>query len=127
MPVNVRLVGPAVERVLQRVDNPRRLTDAEYGRKDRKYLRPAEVEQLIRGAKAGRHGQRDGLMVSLAYHHAFRVSELIELEWDQIDLKAGTIDIAPRRAASMARSDSRRRMPALCAPSSPRPKGRMCS
>jgi integrase len=42
------------------------LTDEDYGRADRKYLRPAEVEALIRAAKDGRHGARDALMVSLA-------------------------------------------------------------
>jgi type 1 fimbriae regulatory protein FimB len=97
MPVNLRLVEPAVERVLQRVDNPRRLTDTEYGRKDRKYLRPAEVEALIRAAKAGRHGVRDALMISVGYHHAMRVSELIDLRWDAIDLKAGTIKVSRKK------------------------------
>jgi integrase len=37
--------------------------------------------------------KRDGLMISLAYHHGLRVSELIGLEWSAIDLKGGTIAI----------------------------------
>jgi type 1 fimbriae regulatory protein FimE len=98
MPVNLRLVEPAVARVLQRVSkNPRRSSDAEYGRADRKYLRPAEVESLMRAAKAGRHGVRDALMISVAYHHAMRVSELIDLRWDAIDLKAGTIKVSRKK------------------------------
>jgi integrase len=94
MRANLKLAKPETERVLQRVDaNPRRLTDKDYGRADRKYLRPSEVATLIRGAKAGRHGVRDGLMISIAYHHAMRVTELVGLTWDAIDLKAGTIKV----------------------------------
>jgi type 1 fimbriae regulatory protein FimB len=66
-------------------------SDAAYGRADRKYLRPTEVEAMI--AKSGRHGARDALMISLASHHGLRVSELINLRWDALDLKAGTIAI----------------------------------
>jgi integrase len=98
MRANLKLVEPPNLRVMQKVRsrsrNPGgRKTDEAYGREDRKFLRPAEVEALIKEAKRGRHGQRDALMIALAYHHALRVTELIELEWDQVDLVAGTIDI----------------------------------
>ena len=36
-------------------------------------------------------------MVSLAYHHALRVTELIKLSWDAIDLDAGTINVLRRK------------------------------
>jgi type 1 fimbriae regulatory protein FimE len=49
---------------------------------------------MIRSAKEGRHGMRDALMISLAYHHGLRVTELVELKWDAFDLKAGTIAIS---------------------------------
>jgi integrase len=55
---------------------------------------------MIRAAKDGRHGARDALMISLAYHHGLRVSELVGpkgLRWDDIDLKAGTIAIRRRK------------------------------
>jgi type 1 fimbriae regulatory protein FimB len=101
MKANFKRVEPQVERVLQRVGrNPRRKTDVDYGRADREYLGPAEVEALIRAAKDGRHGARDALMISLAYHHALRVSELVGphgLRWGDIDLKAGTITIRRRK------------------------------
>lgn len=45
-------------------------------------VRPSEVEALIRAAKDGRHGARDALMISLAYHHGLLVTEVVELEWD---------------------------------------------
>jgi integrase len=50
-------------------------------------LSPAEVERLIEAAQGvGRHGHRDATMILIAYRHALRVSELISLRWDQVDL-----------------------------------------
>jgi type 1 fimbriae regulatory protein FimB/type 1 fimbriae regulatory protein FimE len=85
---NLRLVTglPATE-----MQKEGRKTDAAYGRDAHKYLTPSQVESLIKAS-----GKRDALMISLAYHHGLRVSELISLEWSAIDLKAGTIVI--RRA-----------------------------
>jgi integrase len=95
MPGKSNVLELPTRRVLQNVaSNQRRKTDAEYGRDERKYLRPTEVEALIRAAKDGRHGARDALMISLAYHHGLRVTELIELKWDAIDMKAGTINVS---------------------------------
>jgi integrase len=89
---------------MQRVNRPGRKTDESCGRADRKYLRPTEVEAMIRAAKAGRSGVRDALMISLAYHHGLRASELVfggkerdGLKWDAIDLKAGTIAIKRKK------------------------------
>jgi integrase len=85
MPTNLRLVSgrPATE--MQKVG---RKSDAAYGRDAHKYLTPAQVDALIKVST-----KRDGLMISLAYHHGLRVSELVNLTWDAIDLKAGTIII----------------------------------
>jgi type 1 fimbriae regulatory protein FimB len=97
----LKLVEPQVETVLQRVGrNPRRETDAEYGHANRKYLRPTEVEAMIRAAKKGRQGARDALMISLAYHHGLRVSELVGndgVRWNDLDFKAGTITIRRKK------------------------------
>jgi type 1 fimbriae regulatory protein FimB/type 1 fimbriae regulatory protein FimE len=41
----------------------------------------------------GRHGHRDATLILLAYRHGLRVSELVSLRWDQIDLKAGTLHV----------------------------------
>jgi site-specific recombinase XerD len=60
----------------------------------RPYLTPDEVERLATAARArGRHGHRDATMILLAYRHGLRVSELVTLRWDQIDLKIGRIHI----------------------------------
>jgi integrase len=45
-------------------------------------------------SQIGRHGQRDRTLVLLAYRHGFRVSELVALRWDQVDLKAGLLHVA---------------------------------
>jgi len=39
----------------------------------------------------GRYGQRDGLMVLMAYRHGLRVSELCDLRWSDVDFKSGTL------------------------------------
>jgi type 1 fimbriae regulatory protein FimB/type 1 fimbriae regulatory protein FimE len=39
-------------------------------------------------------------MVSLAYHHALRVTELIGLRWDMIDLTGGTINISRKKGGA---------------------------
>ncbi len=41
----------------------------------------------------GRHGHRDTTLILLAYRHGFRVSELVSLRWDQIDLKQGLLHV----------------------------------
>jgi integrase len=41
-------------------------------------------------------GHRDATMILVAYRHGLRVSELVDLRWDQIDFNAGTL--AVRRA-----------------------------
>ena len=54
----------------------------------REYLTPDEVEAVIKAAKSsGRHGHRDATLILIGYRHALRVSELVNLRWDMIDLK----------------------------------------
>jgi type 1 fimbriae regulatory protein FimB/type 1 fimbriae regulatory protein FimE len=71
---------------------PRRAPNAE--RRSREYLTPAEVEALIDAARsAGRYGHRDAALILLAYRHALRVSELVSLQRDQVDLEQGTLHV----------------------------------
>src|ERR1700692_4245707 len=72
---------------------PRRQSNRD--RRTREYLTPAEVEKLLQAsAKVGRHGARDRTLILLAYRHALRVSELVTMRWEQIDLKAGLVPVA---------------------------------
>ena len=60
----------------------------------REYLTEKEVNRLIDAAKGvGRHGHRDATLILIGYRHALRVSELIALRWDQIDLGQGLMHI----------------------------------
>jgi type 1 fimbriae regulatory protein FimE len=71
----------------------RRPTNAE--RRPREYLTPDEVDRLIKAAeRTGRHGHRDATLLLLAYRHGLRVSELVSLRWDQVDLKAGLLHVS---------------------------------
>lgn len=67
---------------------PIRRSNAEL--RSREYLTPHEVERVTKAAAStGRHGPRDRCLVLIAYRHALRVSELVGVQWDQIDLKLG--------------------------------------
>jgi integrase len=50
----------------------------------------AEIDRLIAAARRlGRHGHRDATMILLAYRHGLRVSELVSLRREQLDLRQG--------------------------------------
>ncbi len=63
-------------------------------RRSREFLTPNEIDTLMVAAKrSGRHKHRDYTMILMAYRHGLRVSELISLRWQQIDLSSGLIQI----------------------------------
>jgi type 1 fimbriae regulatory protein FimB/type 1 fimbriae regulatory protein FimE len=71
---------------------PLRRPNAEL--RSREYLTAAEVSKLMAAAgKRGRYGQRDATLILLAYRHGLRVSEVVALRWDQVDLKAGHLHV----------------------------------
>jgi type 1 fimbriae regulatory protein FimE len=71
---------------------PLRLKNAAY--RSREYLTEQEVDQLIDAAgKVGRHGHRDATLIMLAYRHGLRVTELVSLRWEQVDLKQGLMHV----------------------------------
>jgi len=64
-------------------------------RRSREYLTDKEVATLMDTArKIGRYGHRDATLILLAYRHALRVSELVALRWDQIDLSQGLLHVS---------------------------------
>jgi type 1 fimbriae regulatory protein FimB/type 1 fimbriae regulatory protein FimE len=67
-------------------------------RRSREYLTPREVDALIAAARRlGRHGHRDATMLLLAYRHGLRVSELVALRWEQVDLQSGVLHVRRRK------------------------------
>jgi integrase len=71
-----------------------RAKNADY--RQREYLTEAEIDKLVTTAGDSRNPTRDRLLILLAFRHALRVSELVNIRWQQIHLDTATIDI--RRA-----------------------------
>ena len=70
-------------------------------RRSREFLTDDEVEALMTAArKVGRHGHRDATLILLGYRHGLRVSELVALRWDQIELKQGLLHVVRRKNGS---------------------------
>lgn len=59
----------------------------------REFLTPEEMAKLIAVARKNRQGSRDALMVMLAYRHALRSTELVSLEWSQVDFTGGWLTV----------------------------------
>jgi type 1 fimbriae regulatory protein FimB/type 1 fimbriae regulatory protein FimE len=85
---NLRLVTPTIA---NRTVRPSRQPNATY--RTREYLTETEVGKLIEAAKGNRYGHRDATMVLVAYRHGLRVSELVDLRWDQVDFAAATLHV----------------------------------
>jgi type 1 fimbriae regulatory protein FimB len=60
-------------------------TDAHERGKD--FLTESEVDRLLEGAKKGRHGTRDHLLMLMMYRHGLLVSEAIGLRRDHVNLQ----------------------------------------
>ena len=64
-------------------------------RRTREHLTPEEVDRLVAAAgRIGRHGHRDRTLILLAYRHGLRVSELVALRWEQVDLTQGLLHVS---------------------------------
>lgn len=71
---------------------PRRLPNAE--RRPREYLTKDEITRLIKAASSiGRHRHRDATLIVLAFRHGLRVSEVVALQWPQVDLRKGVLHV----------------------------------
>ena len=57
----------------------------------RSYLTEREVDRLAAAAASTRHGLRDAALIRIAFLHALRVSEAIDLRLGQIDFAGSTI------------------------------------
>ena len=61
------------------------------------YLTEQELENLLKTALEGRYGVRNALLISLAYHHCMRVSEVIGLKLT--DIEDGRIRVTRKKGS----------------------------
>jgi site-specific recombinase XerD len=64
--------------------------------RDREYLLESEITRLITAAKGNKDtflATRNHLIILLSYRHGLRISELIGLKWEQIELEEARIHI----------------------------------
>jgi len=85
---HLKLVTPAT---VNRTVTPKRGPNADL--RTREYLTEAEVERLIAAAKGNRWGHRDATMILVGYRHGLRVSELVDLRWDQMEFATATLHV----------------------------------
>jgi len=85
---HLKLVTPAT---VNRTVRPKRRPNSDL--RTREYLTEAEVERLINAARKNRWGHRAATMILLAYRHGLRVSELVDLRWEQVDIRTGTLHV----------------------------------
>jgi type 1 fimbriae regulatory protein FimB/type 1 fimbriae regulatory protein FimE len=84
----LKLVTPTAKK---RTVTPKRRRNGDL--RTREYLTEAEVERLMKAVTGNRHGHRDATMILVAYRHGLRVSELVDLRWDQVDFRTATLHV----------------------------------
>ena len=61
---------------------------------EREYLRPSEVQALMKAAKSfGRNRVRDSAIILLMFRHGLRTAELVALKWSRVDLTSGYLEV----------------------------------
>jgi integrase len=55
------------------------------GNNRRQYFTLSELGKLIGAARKGRYGHRDATLILIMARHGLRVTEAVDLQWDQID------------------------------------------
>ncbi|MEG4037526.1 tyrosine-type recombinase/integrase [Microcoleus sp. S36b_A4] len=88
--------GPRLLKVRESVSPPQktssnRRTYLEV--RDREYLFEDEVDAMVKAARKGRWGHRDSTLILIGYRHGLRISELVNLRWQQINLKTAHIHV----------------------------------
>jgi type 1 fimbriae regulatory protein FimB/type 1 fimbriae regulatory protein FimE len=63
------------------------------GHNQPRYLTEAQLSQLIKAARKGRHGQRDSTLILIMARDGLRVTEAIDLHWDQVDFAKGHLHV----------------------------------
>jgi integrase len=79
MSAQLRLVTPSNENRSVPVRPP----NAEL--RQREYLTQAEAQKLMKEARKGRYGERDATLISIAFRHGLRATEICDLQWSQVE------------------------------------------
>lgn len=73
--------------------SPRIKTNKEL--REREYLTQEEIDSLIQAIrKRSRNALRDETLVTMMFRHGLRVSEAVNLKWEQIDFKEGLLHVS---------------------------------
>ncbi|MDV1071428.1 MULTISPECIES: tyrosine-type DNA invertase [Klebsiella] len=59
----------------------------------RRFLTGNEVQAMMSAARRGQTGERDYCLILLAFRHGMRISELLDLRYQDLDLAEGRINI----------------------------------
>ena len=63
--------------------------------REREYLTEQEIESLIKAIrKYSRNALRDETLVTVMFRHGLRVSEAVNLKWEQVDFKEGLLHVS---------------------------------
>ena len=103
--MNVAARKPADRHVMWKVKGRKRNRDY----RTREHLTQDELDRLFAALKRNRHGHRDYMVALVTFLHGLRVSELIDLRWDDIDLALSPCSMSVRNlriTAATQRSES---------------------
>jgi integrase len=59
----------------------------------RRYLTEDELAKLMKATRKGRYGRRDATLILIMARHGLRVTEAIDLRWDQVDFAKGHLHV----------------------------------
>jgi integrase len=85
---HLKLVTPTTK---NRTVTPTRRRNGDL--RTREYLTEAEVERLMAAARSNRWGHRDATMILVAYRHGLRAAELVDLRWEQVEIRTATMHV----------------------------------
>jgi integrase len=89
LPFESEKLSPS-DNILRKVPGRPRNADV----RSREYLTLDEIQALMKAAgNLGRHQHRDRTLILIMFRHGLRVSEAVDLRWDQVDFKACAIHI----------------------------------
>ena len=91
----LKLVTPTIEK---RTVMPKRAKNADL--RTREYLTEHEIDALMAAARQNRYGHRDAAMILVSFRHGLRVSEAVDLRWEQVDFNRAVLHVRRSKGGS---------------------------